>query len=108
MVCILLDLELSLRTKVCSTHLSFFHTVKFMAVDDEVGIQGNGNQDTQSWFHSQEINVMIDNKKIVNEWMHALVSNQNTELYGKVGLDGIWRDEAGHTVSPATYPVQPR
>lgn len=72
--------------------------VKFMAIDDEVGIQGNGNQDTQSWFHSQEINVMIDSKQVVGEWMHALISNQNTQLYGKVGPDGIWRDEAGHTV----------
>ncbi|KAH9809011.1 hypothetical protein DFH28DRAFT_1134528 [Melampsora americana] len=72
--------------------------VKFMAIDDEVGIQGNGNQDTQSWFHSQEINVMIDSKQMVGEWMHALISNQNTQLYGKVGLDGIWRDGAGHTV----------
>ncbi|KAG0149930.1 hypothetical protein CROQUDRAFT_668840 [Cronartium quercuum f. sp. fusiforme G11] len=72
--------------------------IKFMAIDDQVGIQGNGNQDTQSWFHSQEINVMIDSEKMVREWMHALVANQNTELYGQVGLDGIWRDEAGHTV----------
>ena len=27
--------------------------VKFMAVDDQVAIMGNGNMDTQSWFHSQ-------------------------------------------------------
>lgn len=72
--------------------------VKFMAIDDSVGIQGNGNQDTQSWFHSQEINVMIDSPKIVQDWMSALISNQNTQLYGQVQLDGIWRDSDGHTV----------
>ncbi|MBW0496992.1 hypothetical protein O181_036707 [Austropuccinia psidii MF-1] len=72
--------------------------VKFMAVDDQVGIQGNGNQDTQSWFHSQEINVMIDSEKIVKEWMSVLISNQNTELYGRVDQDGTWRDSDGHTV----------
>ena len=74
-------------------------TVKFMAIDDSVGIQGNGNQDTQSWFHSQEINVMIDSRKIVQDWMNCLISNQNTQLYGKVNSDGIWRDAEGHTVS---------
>ena len=53
--------------------------IKFAAYDDEVMIIGNGNQgesspdrivaqgvflmpDSQSWFHSQEVNVMIDNK----------------------------------------------
>lgn len=36
--------------------------IKFAAYDDEVLIIGNGNQDSQSWFHSQEVNVMIDSK----------------------------------------------
>jgi phosphatidylserine/phosphatidylglycerophosphate/cardiolipin synthase-like enzyme len=27
--------------------------IKFMAVDDQVGIIGNGNMDSQSWYHSQ-------------------------------------------------------
>lgn len=36
--------------------------IKFAAYDDEVMIIGNGNQDSQSWFHSQEVNIMIDNK----------------------------------------------
>ena len=65
--------------------------IKFMAVDDEVGIMGNGNQDTQSWFHSQEANIMVDSPQIVKEWVEALRSNQNTEFYGKVERDGIWR-----------------
>ncbi|EFP75075.2 hypothetical protein PGT21_028799 [Puccinia graminis f. sp. tritici] len=79
--------------------------VKFMAVDDSVGIQGNGNQDTQSWFHSQEINVMIDSPQIVQDWMKCLIANQNTQLYGQVNSDGIWRDAEGHTVD---YYDQPK
>jgi phosphatidylserine/phosphatidylglycerophosphate/cardiolipin synthase-like enzyme len=45
--------------------------IKFAMFDDQVAIFGNGNQDTQSWMHSQETNVMIDNKEIVAELMHS-------------------------------------
>ncbi|WWC69128.1 uncharacterized protein I206_103064 [Kwoniella pini CBS 10737] len=73
--------------------------VKLMIVDEEIGIQGNGNQDTQSWFHSQEINILIDSKIISKEWREAIDSNQNTLHYGKVSQkDGIWRDENGKTL----------
>ena len=27
--------------------------IKFMSIDGQVAIMGNGNMDTQSWFHSQ-------------------------------------------------------
>jgi len=27
--------------------------IKFMSIDDQVAIMGNGNMDSQSWFHSQ-------------------------------------------------------
>ncbi|KDQ54467.1 hypothetical protein JAAARDRAFT_38135 [Jaapia argillacea MUCL 33604] len=73
--------------------------VKFMVIDDQVGIQGNGNQDTQSWFHSEEVNVLVDSPQIVREWMEALDTNQNTKQYGRVGRDGIWHDSLGRTVS---------
>lgn len=69
--------------------------VKFCAVDDEVGILGNGNQDTQSWFHSQEINVMVDSPAIVKEWIDGLNTNQNTHAFGLVDEDGIWRYHDG-------------
>ncbi|PKI85260.1 hypothetical protein MVES1_001420 [Malassezia vespertilionis] len=70
--------------------------VKFAAFDGEVGILGSGNQDTQSWFHSQEINVMVDSKQIVSEWVTALRRNQSTHLYGKVDQQlGIWRGKGG-------------
>ncbi|KAE8447727.1 hypothetical protein EG329_010534 [Mollisiaceae sp. DMI_Dod_QoI] len=74
--------------------------VKVMIVDEHVGIQGNGNQDTQSWYHSQEINVMFDSELICRAWIDGLKRNQNTHIYGEVSKeDGIWRDEQGHEAS---------
>jgi phosphatidylserine/phosphatidylglycerophosphate/cardiolipin synthase-like enzyme len=71
--------------------------VKLMIVDEHIGIQGNGNQDTQSWFHSQEINVMIDSASICRAWIDGLRRNQNTHIYGALSKeDGIWRDQDGH------------
>jgi phosphatidylserine/phosphatidylglycerophosphate/cardiolipin synthase-like enzyme len=73
--------------------------VKFMAVDDQIAILGNGNQDTQSWFHSQEINVMIDSQEHVAAWMRCIEANQNTRLYGQVGeRDGVLRGEDGEPI----------
>ncbi|CDR99991.1 uncharacterized protein SPSC_03386 [Sporisorium scitamineum] len=70
--------------------------VKFAAFDGQVAVLGSGNQDTQSWFHSQEINVMVDSQQIVDEWMAALTRNQSTKLYGMVDQrDGIWRGRDG-------------
>ncbi|KZP08421.1 phospholipase D active site motif protein [Athelia psychrophila] len=66
--------------------------VKVMIVDDAVGIQGNGNQDAQSWFHSQEANILIDSPAVCKEWADGIRSNQNTHLYGRLAEDGIWRD----------------
>lgn len=60
--------------------------IKLAVYDDEVAILGNGNQgeqcdscvdahaadtlaDTQSWMHSQETNIMIDNKEVIAEIM---------------------------------------
>ena len=59
-------------------------------------MQGNGNQDTQSWFHSQEINVLLDSPLVCSEWRQAIDSNQNTKHYGLVSQqDGVWRDARG-------------
>ncbi|KAK4228554.1 minor cardiolipin synthase ClsB [Podospora fimiseda] len=70
--------------------------IKLMIVDGRIGIMGNGNQDTQSWFHSQEINVMVDSKEVCEQWMEGIERNQNTRLFGRVDKeDGIWRDEEG-------------
>ncbi|KAH7411170.1 hypothetical protein BKA64DRAFT_692845 [Cadophora sp. MPI-SDFR-AT-0126] len=74
--------------------------IKVMIVDEHIGIQGNGNQDTQSWYHSQEINVMFDSALVCKAWIDGLRRNQNTHLYGEVGkMDGVWRDQNGHEAS---------
>jgi len=78
--------------------------VKLMIIDDAVGIQGNGNQDTQSWFHSQEVNVMIDSPTIMKEWRTGLDANQNTLRYGQVQYDGVWRDENGQPLKDVARP----
>ncbi|KAI9758879.1 MAG: hypothetical protein M4579_002763 [Chaenotheca gracillima] len=70
--------------------------VKLLIVDGHIGIQGNGNQDTQSWYHSQEINVMIDSAMICAAWKEGIRRNENTHLYGAMSQeDGIWRDSEG-------------
>ncbi|EFX05520.1 iq calmodulin-binding motif protein [Grosmannia clavigera kw1407] len=70
--------------------------IKLMIVDESIGIMGNGNQDTQSWYHSQEINIMLESSDVCRAWIEGLRRNQNTHIYGMVGkADGIWRDNEG-------------
>lgn len=70
--------------------------IKLMIVDGHIGIMGNGNQDTQTWYHSQEINIMIDSKEVVTKWIEGIDRNQNTRVYGEASQeDGIWRDKDG-------------
>jgi phosphatidylserine/phosphatidylglycerophosphate/cardiolipin synthase-like enzyme len=70
--------------------------IKLLIADSHLGIQGNGNQDTQSYYHSQEINIMIDSEIICKAWEEALRRNQNTHLYGAVSKeDGCWYDQEG-------------
>ena len=83
--------------------------IKLMVVDGHVGIQGNGNQDTQSYYHSQEVNVMIDSALVVGRWMEGIKQNQNTHLYGKCEsegeLAGCWVDkETGEMADGAIGP----
>ncbi|KAF3311927.1 hypothetical protein TWF173_007599 [Orbilia oligospora] len=73
------------KTKQRTSH------IKLMVVDGHIGIQGSGNQDTQSWYHSQETNVMIDSEEVVQEWLWGIRSNQNTHIWGRVDNDGVWR-----------------
>ena len=73
-----------------------------MVADGHIGIQGSGNQDTQSWFHSQEVNVMIDSHAVCGSWMEAVRRNQNTGIYGLVSpKDGCWHDEDGNQAEGA-------
>lgn len=70
--------------------------IKLMIVDERIGIQGNGNQDTQSWFHSQEINVMLESEHVCRAWIDGLRRNQNTHLYGALDKEaGVWTDKDG-------------
>lgn len=70
-----------------------------MAVDGQVTMVGNGNQDTQSWFHSQEVNLLIDSEELTREWLNGIDANQNTRRYGRVDTkDGVWRAPDGKAV----------
>ena len=69
--------------------------VKLLIADDHIGIQGSGNQDTQSWYHSQEINIMVDSEEVCRKWREGIERNQNTARFGMAGSDGVWRDKAG-------------
>ncbi|PSS00652.1 hypothetical protein BD289DRAFT_458445 [Coniella lustricola] len=70
--------------------------IKLMIVDERIGIQGNGNQDTQSWFHSQEINVMLESEHVCRAWIDGIRRNQNTHIYGALDKEtGVWTDEDG-------------
>ncbi len=51
--------------------------VNLMNVDDQVGVQGNGNQDAQSWYHSMEINIMVDSELICRTWKDGILRNQS-------------------------------
>ena len=66
--------------------------VKLLIVDDSVAIMGSGNQDVQSWYHSQEINVLIDSPSFCKSLLSLIESNQNTFLYGEIdSSDAVWK-----------------
>ncbi|KAF7157185.1 hypothetical protein CNMCM6106_002267 [Aspergillus hiratsukae] len=67
--------------------------VKLMIIDEQVAIQGNGNLDTQSFYHSQEVNLLLDSPLVCRAWLEQINQNQNTALYGAVSTkDGCWHD----------------
>ena len=88
--------------------------IKLLIVDESVAVQGSGNMDTQSvrcvlraemlnhllmlssqWFHSQEINVMIDSPTICAAWREGIERNQSTAQYGRSRDDGCFYDKDG-------------
>ncbi|KAK6343827.1 hypothetical protein TWF696_007485 [Orbilia brochopaga] len=80
--------------------------IKLMIVDERVGIQGSGNLDTQSFFHSQETNCIIDSEEVCKAWVEQITSNQNSFEYGLGDEnDGIWRDENGNTAEGSLGPT---
>lgn len=62
--------------------------VKFMSVDDEFFIYGSGNMDGQSWHHSREVNVLVDDVRKTIETKRYLLSNQQS-------LQHCFRDKNG-------------
>ncbi|KAL2839945.1 hypothetical protein BJY01DRAFT_250211 [Aspergillus pseudoustus] len=67
--------------------------VKLMVIDEKVAIQGNGNLDTQSFYHSQEVNLLLDSPLICRTLLDTIDRNQNTAKYGLVSPDdGCWHD----------------
>lgn len=102
--------------------------IKLMIVDDMVAIQGifrrsslrmclvewltsvtgNGNLDTQSFYHSQEVNVLLDSPLICRTWMEAINRNQNTVIYGAVSPeDGCWHDPDTGELATSSIGVNP-
>ncbi|KAF3391440.1 hypothetical protein F1880_007432 [Penicillium rolfsii] len=82
--------------------------IKLMIVDEQIAIQGNGNLDTQSFFHSQEINVLIDSALICKEWLRVLDRNQNTAKYGAASTkDGCWHDPDTGEIPPGSIGTDP-
>ncbi|KAJ5189160.1 MmgE/PrpD [Penicillium cf. griseofulvum] len=84
--------------------------IKLMIVDEQIAIQGNGNLDTQSFFHSQEVNILIDSKLVCRAWTELINRNQNTAKYGAANTkDGCWHDpETGKISAGSIGPVPGR
>ncbi|KAJ5364906.1 uncharacterized protein N7496_010619 [Penicillium cataractarum] len=82
--------------------------IKLMIVDEQIAIQGNGNLDTQSFFHSQEVNVLIDSALICKEWLEIIDRNQNTAKYGAASVeDGCWHDPVTGGIPPGSIGTDP-
>ncbi|CAK4031533.1 phospholipase D nuclease [Lecanosticta acicola] len=77
--------------------------IKLLIADESVAIQGSGNQDTQSWFHSQEVNVMIDSPVVCKAWREGIERNQNTAIYGRAKEDGCWYDPKTGKLAEGSY-----
>ncbi|KAJ5796047.1 uncharacterized protein N7518_004587 [Penicillium psychrosexuale] len=83
--------------------------IKLMIVDEQIAIQGNGNLDTQSFFHSQEVNVLIDSELICRAWTELINRNQNTAKYGAASTkDGCWHDPQTDETPPGSMGPEKR
>lgn len=76
--------------------------IKLLIADGQVAIQGSGNQDTQTWYHSQEVNVMVDSAEVCKVWRAGIERNQNTAKFGRVAQDGYWHDADGKIAKGST------
>lgn len=78
--------------------------IKLMIIDGQIGVQGNGNCDSMSWYHAQEINVLVDSAQVCSEWRERLDANQSTAAHGRVCPDGVWRDADGLSIASVLPP----
>ncbi|KAH8427395.1 IQ calmodulin-binding motif protein [Aspergillus melleus] len=82
--------------------------IKLMIIDEKVAIQGNGNLDTQSFYHSQEVNVLLDSPLVCRTWLETINRNQNTAKYGLVSPDdGCWHDPVTGEMAEGSIGVNP-
>ncbi|EEH35897.2 phospholipase D Active site motif protein [Paracoccidioides lutzii Pb01] len=82
--------------------------IKLMIVDEHIAIQGSGNLDTQSFYHSQEANVLLDSTEVCQTWLEGLRRNQNTATYGAVNpQDGCWHDPVTGEMAEGSIGVDP-
>ncbi|KAL4898021.1 hypothetical protein BDV59DRAFT_208557 [Aspergillus ambiguus] len=82
--------------------------IKIMVIDEAVAIQGNGNLDTQSFYHSQEVNILLDSPIVCQTWLELLNRNQNTAIYGAVSSeDGCWHDPVTGDLATGSIGVNP-
>lgn len=51
--------------------------VKFMTIDGEIIMFGNGNMDTQSWYHSMETNVIVEESELVKQLNEKTIKNSS-------------------------------
>ncbi|KAH1654176.1 hypothetical protein KXX16_002592 [Aspergillus fumigatus] len=79
-----------------------------MIIDERVAIQGNGNLDTQSFYHSQEVNLLLDSPLVCRIWLEQINQSQNTALYGAVSTeDGCWHDPVTGEMPKGSIGVDP-
>jgi hypothetical protein len=82
-----------------------------MIVDEHIGIQGNGNQDTQSWYHSMEVNIMLDSAEICKSWLDAIARNQSaysSSLYNALAYQMLCRHPFIRSRVARRWPVAKR
>lgn len=53
--------------------------VKFLIVDDEIVIFGNGNMDTQSWYHSMEVNIALESSELCKKMIDVMMSQSTSD-----------------------------
>ncbi|TDJ09453.1 MAG: hypothetical protein E2O68_00340 [Deltaproteobacteria bacterium] len=51
---------------------SYTSHTKYLGVDNQITMIGSSNLDTQSWYYSREVNVLIDDHKTTSKWCRSV------------------------------------